>query len=839
MLLLCKSSIAQYNSSIANITWHKEKVVSYGLKDTNHKVILFLEYAKATILNPEAWNLEQRKGKKVYKIELVYTGYPRDTNDWLTPFGQLLRRRVESLLQLAPELGQKSSTIDWVLVEQTGCSTAKIAKTYFHGFVLHYLLENISPAPEVLALSLSSPPDLLQNFEESEEAEEDTELPKRKKNKKSSSYRQKKRSSYASYVSEYVTTNMKVVYEILDTTNIETPLPGPADTVNNAIDAFMVRRPEIKNALVVIDWTGSMYPYGAQIIKWHHQNLEQQLIRAIVLTNDGDGFREFYRFLTSEGGSKWGTHILGSSSNEAYLHFLEKRRNVIGNRGGIYFTDTLEIENLLRLMEKAMQNGCGDEIPENNIETLLAATKKYPDFENILHIADNNAPVVDMALLDSLKHPIHVILCGKKNAPFQVDYLKIAAHTGGSVTTIESELDFGTSESIQFKQYPNASGIASQSTESNIFELFCELEKSYRIAGVESPYFCALQAARQKYSSQIIGKTISTFLSLPKSSDITALGIQAEEVAAIDSLFVHPLPYSSFIGDCTFNGIPYTIYFLKKFFSSCSSITNFVAFNGGDNFRRALLSSEKEAHEYLGYFNKITSFFDRRPLKSQTPKVRYLPQKGVYIFQNLVNIQALEKAMQKVALGGTGIGNKKNILEVILELQKQTNIDTLLLVIDKQAEICDWYLLPYLQKPVHILACGPKQVPTSADLITLAYTTRGKLISSFVNINFQEARWHNSTTLLFDFQIYTQTPNGRFRLERAKPEVYIQKFIEQRAPVSYAQLLDFFERITPPNMHENQRKKVLKEILNRLIKQKLIQKTGSGNRTLYSMGIST
>jgi hypothetical protein len=707
---------AQIPVPLPRIDWRQEKVAVYSLADTEFQVVLFFEYAKATILNPEAWSHRRKKGKKVYKIELVYTGYPRDTAAWLTPYQWLLQERLRSLLALAPELGAKAGFINWVLVEQTGCVTAKAARKFFHGFVLHYIPEEDSSPPPVPAQDASS---LLQSFDQAETNEEDAlEAPRGKKNKKSRVLRKEKK-SFSSYVGDYVAANMKQVYAILsDSANLADPLPGPEDTVQNAIDAFMVRRPGLKNTLVVTDWTGSMYPYGAQIIRWHHQSLHQDLIKAMVLTNDGDGFREFYKYLTTGGGSKFGSALLGAGTQSAYLDFLEKRKNIIGNRGGLYFTDTLEIEHLLNLMEKAMQNGCGDEIPENNIEALLAATQKYPDFEHLVHIADNNAAVVDMALLDSLKHPVHIILCGKKNAPFQVDYLKIAAYSGGSVTTIESELEFNFEEYVQFNRYHGGSGAPTETENLSIFELFCDLEKKYRIAGVESPYFCALQAARKKYAMHTIGRTIDVFFSMPPDS-LNALGIMREEKAPIDtffSAFSGPLTQARIIADCTLSGIPYTLYFLGKALRTPNlSLKNVFFLNGGDNFRRALLGSEKEAHQWLGYFNKIVSFSDRKLLKNQAAPIRYLPRGGIYAFENLQNKESIKEALVEAALGGTGSGSKKNILEALLKSRKQNPADTLLyLILDKQTEITDWQILPALQAPVHIVACGPgrlRQVP--------------------------------------------------------------------------------------------------------------------------------
>ncbi len=43
------------------------------------------------------------------------------------------------------------------------------------------------------------------------------------------------------------------------------------------------------NILLVADWTGSMYDYAPQALRWHLDNRSRVPIRHLVLFNDGDG----------------------------------------------------------------------------------------------------------------------------------------------------------------------------------------------------------------------------------------------------------------------------------------------------------------------------------------------------------------------------------------------------------------------------------------------------------------------------------------------------------------------------------------------------------------------
>jgi hypothetical protein len=133
----------------------------------------------------------------------------------------------------------------------------------------------------------------------------------------------------------------------------------------------------------------------------------------------------------------------------------------------------------------------------------------------------------------------------------------------------------------------------------------------------------------------------------------------------------------------------------------------------------------------------------------------------------------------------------------------------------------------------------PRAAAPSPDLITLAQVTGGKLYTTEGIWDFRNPRWRNAHSLLLDARLYQKGREGRFRLYSAKPEEYIQKFIEQQMPVAYPALLQFFEKIASPRLNEAQKKATLKNILSRLLKQKKIQKEGSGAKAVYSSSTSS
>jgi hypothetical protein len=165
--------------------------------------------------------------------------------------------------------------------------------------------------------------------------------------------------------------------------------------------------------MLVADWTGSMYPYVGQIIRWHKNNMDRNIIKSIVLFNDGD---DKIRYGTKK----------------------------IGQTGGIYYADPNNIDNLLTTVEKAIDNGQGGDSQENDVEAILAGISKYRFQKDIVLVADHT-PIRDIELLYKITKPVHVILCNTGNV---MDYVKLAYYTGGSITSVNDEIDFSNSQNI-------------------------------------------------------------------------------------------------------------------------------------------------------------------------------------------------------------------------------------------------------------------------------------------------------------------------------------------------------------------------------------------------------
>lgn len=318
----------------------------------NSQAFLKMEYGKSTILNPAS--IELLKGYAIEKVQLVFTRHPKNTN--LTILNQ---QRLVSLYEIWPEIFE-SGLIQWKLVEQTDCQSAKEAKELFHGFVINYR----EPASYSGSLSGAKKMELLADGK--------------------------------------IAPKDSTVLKVLD------------------------RNKQWEEMLVVADLTGSMSPYVGQLLLWMKLNSNSRPVKFFVFFNDGDGKSDF-----------------------------EKE---IGNTGGIYHTEALQIEDILNTAKETMRNGFGGDEPENNVEAILFGIKQYPQFKELIMISDNWATPRDLVLLSEVNIPIRIVLCGTEKG-INPRYLDIARRTKGSVHTIEDDLETlmeineGESISIDGRKY--------------------------------------------------------------------------------------------------------------------------------------------------------------------------------------------------------------------------------------------------------------------------------------------------------------------------------------------------------------------------------------------------
>lgn len=331
------------------------KLPVYNHNKNPHSIVLTNGYAESEIKNKELWN---GAGKTVDSIKIIFTNYPADKNFWLTDYHQLLAERLKALFTVDHTLN--TTQIAYQLLLQTQCKTDSEARNMFHGIeiVFHY------PIPvkrnELVTDSLITNPNKTTEPIAPPNAE-------------------------AKRISGFINSNGGIT----DSTVIK----------------ILERHKEWKKALVVMDWTGSMYPYGGQAVLWHSLNLKTSGLKYFVFFNDGN--------------------------NET--------RKKIGRTGGIYFERAENIKKLVNLLNKVKLKGNGGDTEENNLEAIIKGIQKYPDFSEVILIADNNSCIRDFCLIHEINVPVKIILCGTY-AGINPQFLNLAYKTNGSVHTIEDDI---------------------------------------------------------------------------------------------------------------------------------------------------------------------------------------------------------------------------------------------------------------------------------------------------------------------------------------------------------------------------------------------------------------
>ena len=213
------------------------------------------------------------------------------------------------------------------------------------------------------------------------------------------------------FVVKYRPREVKYLTEINSPEELAELITGSAATRDSTVIRVLDRNPEWDKMLVVIDWTGSMYKYGIQLVLWHKQNLltNPNRVSHFVFFNDGNNKKTY-----------------------------QKR---IGKTGGVYRSRSYDMEEIVATMQMVMKKGDGGDTPENDLEAVLTGIQYLDGYEEVILIADNKSAVRDIELLEKIDKPVRIILCDVRQGYIHPDYIKIAAKTGGSIHTIGQDFE--------------------------------------------------------------------------------------------------------------------------------------------------------------------------------------------------------------------------------------------------------------------------------------------------------------------------------------------------------------------------------------------------------------
>ena len=324
---------------------------------SDETVFLKNGYAKSKILNPTDWS-KLKEEFVATEINLVYTKYPVNKELWRTNYRGLMVDRLKALFEIDSSLN--SANIEWNILLQTGCKNEPEAMKYEHGIEIVY-----QPIPRLDSARVDS------ITSDKPVIDKETALIKSQERK--------------------LTRLLKRYSENQDST----------------VEKIFERNTEWKEMLVVMDWTGSMYGFGAKAIRWHLQNFRTSGVKNVVLFTDGEPNR---------------------------------KKGKIGDYGGIYYSAASDPKKLIKVMRRSMFRNYNNKIEENNIEGLIKGIKTFPKFEEVVMIADNRSCMKDYCLCDLIDVPVRIVLCGTDEG-INPQYVNLAYELKGSIHTLDSDIN--------------------------------------------------------------------------------------------------------------------------------------------------------------------------------------------------------------------------------------------------------------------------------------------------------------------------------------------------------------------------------------------------------------
>ncbi len=330
------------------------EIKEYNPDEQPNSVVLENGYTKSVIKDPWRWKPYDDK-IVVTQIDIIFTKYPKNKDFWRTNYYDLLAARIKALLALDSSLN--STNFEWNLVLQTKPQNEPEAKSMFHGIAITYFVEK--------------------DFIEEDKDVDETPM-------QDSAYFAKHELKVKNFIHSQGGAGDSIVFKVFD------------------------RHREWKNALVVMDWTGSMYRYGAQAVLWHTLNFKTSGIKDFVFFNDGDDTPD--------------------------------DKKIIGKTGGIYYAQAKNLDRLINTFYLVGKRGKGGDDPENDVEALIKGMNRFEDFDELILIADNNSCMRDFRLITNIDVKVNVIVCGAKYG-INPQYVNLAYYTGGTIHTIEEDID--------------------------------------------------------------------------------------------------------------------------------------------------------------------------------------------------------------------------------------------------------------------------------------------------------------------------------------------------------------------------------------------------------------
>lgn len=483
--------IAQNERKIESLlNLERTEIEKVALKSANSVTLLPSSFAQNEVAFQKS--IEQLQELTIIKVYYIYTKYRKNPG-----FNQkaLDRKRFNQLNASFPELIE-STYVDWEIVEQTGCTSPEMGRTFFHGFVfIHrpiqseaerlaeikrleaymknptdvFLQSNIDILEEQLNptttsstvtiipdqdASYSGGPDAMLSFLRTELRTDEIAL---------------KRDD------QWVKTHIKIDEKgvISDLQFLEEHLERIKNAVEGAIFAMPNWEPAYKDSVPVkseldleVRVSYSPSTNGMFLINGNRPSLTQVKLeeKPSDLTEYGGSSPQAI-FMKQMPVYK-GLQVVDKSERSAMVmdvtgsmteHVANMKRWIKSNQDSMNFTSftffndgddkptrkkkigstggiytAFRLSRIDDLISETMRKGSGGERPESDVEAMLHTQEKDTLCDVILLIGDNYSEVRDLELIPRLNKRVNVLVCSVKGS-VRPDYLLIAKNTGGYI----------------------------------------------------------------------------------------------------------------------------------------------------------------------------------------------------------------------------------------------------------------------------------------------------------------------------------------------------------------------------------------------------------------------
>ena len=392
----------------------KLRPISVGIHPTPKSAnIIYLEmgFSRAKFIEELTAN-KLPVANQIQAIHLVYTRY-RQVDSFNQP--ELHRTRFAELQAVFPSIFEESS-IEWRIFEQRKPVTEDDARQAFHGFVVY--LKNPPNEAEV-EKELKRIEAVLETYRDTSTWVPEKTVYRTKRHLEPTGFylphNNSKKLQGMRFESAGIWMRKPEMKVVVDSIPLK-KIPGHYRKDGIFDSSLLARTTEYRSLTskawngrwtIIADVTGSMSPYNAQVMLWLRYSTQALEMGRFCFFNDGDSKPQELKF--------------------------------VGRTGGLYFAESQDFDSVYRTMAIAMKNGMGGDYPENNIEATLYSLKRWPDTDSVLMIADNNAPIKDISLMQHVDKPICIMLCGVHDQ-IHLDYIELARKTGGSLLVNGTEL---------------------------------------------------------------------------------------------------------------------------------------------------------------------------------------------------------------------------------------------------------------------------------------------------------------------------------------------------------------------------------------------------------------